>query len=102
MIGPHCYITDGDHGTEPGVDVKAQAMRKLPVIIEDGAWLGSHVVVLPGVRIGRGAVIGAGSVVTKSIPANAVAVGVPARVVRLRDEPKAGARTIADPVLPRV
>jgi len=47
--------------------------------------------VLPGVRIGRGAVIGAGSVVTKSIPANAIALGVPARVVRMRDQPRAAA-----------
>ena len=91
MIGPQCYITDGDHGTEPGADVQSQPMRKSPVIIEDGVWIGSHVVVLPGVRIGRGAVIGAGSVVTKSIPANAIALGVPARVVRMRDQPRAAA-----------
>jgi galactoside O-acetyltransferase len=54
------------------------------VIIEDEAWLGAHVVVLPGVRIGRGAVVGAGSVVTRDIPAGAVAHGAPARPRRSR------------------
>jgi len=86
MIGPHCYITDGDHGTVPGRLVKLQPNQTAPVIIEDGVWLGSHVVVLAGVRIGRGAVIGAGSVVTRNIAANAIAVGVPARVIRTRDQ----------------
>ena len=89
MIGPQCYITDGDHGKEPGRSVKDQPMRSAPVIIEDEVWIGSHVVILPGVRIGKGAVIGAGSVVTRSIPANAIAVGVPARVVRIRGEQRA-------------
>lgn len=86
MIGPHCYITDGDHTTEPGTAVQAQPMQKAPVILEDEVWLGSHVVILPGVRVGRGAVVGAGSVVTRSIPANAIACGVPARVMRMRGE----------------
>ncbi len=85
MIGPHCFITDGDHGTAPGSSVKSQRMTAQPVVIEDEAWLGAHVTVLPGVRIGRGAVIGAGSVVTRDIPAGAVAYGAPATVRRQRD-----------------
>jgi acetyltransferase-like isoleucine patch superfamily enzyme len=84
MIGPHCYLTDADHGTEPGRSVKEQSMKKSPVIIEDEVWLGSHVVVLPGVRIGKGAVVGAGSVVTRDLPSDSVAFGSPARVVRMR------------------
>jgi acetyltransferase-like isoleucine patch superfamily enzyme len=84
MIGPHVYITDGAHGTAPSASVKAQSMTTLPVIIEDETWLGAHVTVLSGVRIGRGAVVGAGSVVTKDIPANAVAYGTPATVRRMR------------------
>ena len=84
MIGPHCYITDGDHSAEPGSSVQEQPMRTASVIIEDEVWIGSHVVVLPGVRIGKGAVIGAGSVVTRSVPSNAIAVGIPARVMRMR------------------
>ena len=85
MIGPHCYITDADHGTAPGASVQSQPMRAAPVIIEDEAWLGAHVTILPGVRIGKGAVVGAGSVVTRSIPAMSVAAGVPAKVLRYRD-----------------
>lgn len=54
----------------------------LPITIGNGCWIGANVVVLPGVRIGDGAVIGAGSVVTKDIPANVVAVGNPCRVLR--------------------
>ncbi len=86
MIGPHCYITDGDHSTLPGIPVQAQPMQKAPVVLEDEVWVGSHVVILPGVRIGHGAVIGAGSVVTRSVPANAIACGVPARVIRMRGQ----------------
>lgn len=84
MIGPHCYITDADHGKAAGRSVKSQPMEKAPVIIEDEVWLGAHVVILPGVHIGKGAVVGAGSVVTQNIPSNAIAVGKPARVIQMR------------------
>ena len=53
-----------------------------PVTIEDGCWIGGGVIILPGVTIGRRSVIGAGSVVTKSIPANSLAVGNPCKVIR--------------------
>ena len=56
-----------------------------PVVIHRDVWIGGGCVILPGVEIGEGAVIGAGSVVSKSVPAYAVAVGNPARVVRARD-----------------
>ena len=83
MIGPHCYITDADHGTLLGQSVKSQPMTKSPVVIEEDVWIGANVVILPGVRIGKGAVVGAGSVVTHDIPALAVAIGAPARVLRM-------------------
>ena len=85
MIGPHCYITDADHGKAPGVAVKEQAMEPAPVIIEDEVWLGASVTILPGVHIGKGAVIGAGSVVTRDVPGNAIALGSPARVMKYRE-----------------
>ncbi|MBP6971827.1 MAG: hypothetical protein KBB67_02045 [Syntrophorhabdus sp.] len=56
--------------------------------IEDGVWLGYGVIVLSGVHIGKGAVVGAGSVVTRSIPDGAVAVGMPARVIKMRSDIK--------------
>jgi carbonic anhydrase/acetyltransferase-like protein (isoleucine patch superfamily) len=84
MIGPHCYFTDADHSTDPDLSVQAQPMRHKPVIVEDEAWFGAHVTVLPGVRIGKGAVLGAGAVVTRDVPPMAIAVGCPAQVVRYR------------------
>lgn len=84
MVGPHCYITDGNHGIAPGAPVKQQPMEVRPVIIEDEVWIGAGAIVLAGVRLGRGAVIGAGSVVTADVAAGGVALGVPARLRRLR------------------
>lgn len=86
MIGPHCYFTDGNHGTAPDTSVQAQPMRHKPLIVEDEAWIGAHVTVLAGVRIGKGAVVGAGSVVTRDVPSMAIVVGNPARLLRYRNE----------------
>ena len=60
----------------------------LPVKIEDGVWIGGGTIILPGVTIGRNSVIGAGSVVTRSIPENSVAVGNPCRVIKQIDNEK--------------
>jgi acetyltransferase-like isoleucine patch superfamily enzyme len=57
-------------------------LREVPVIIEDDVWIGCNSVILKGVRIGRGAVVGAGSVVTRSVPPFVVVAGNPARIVR--------------------
>ncbi len=84
-IGPGCYLTDHDHGFDPSAPPLSQPLLEAPTRIGDCVWLGAHVVVLKGVTIGDRAVIGAGSVVTSDIPANAVAVGVPARVVRTQN-----------------
>ena len=84
MIGPYCYITDANHGRAPGVPVKEQKMEARAVVIEDDVWLGAGVVVLPGVRLGRGCVVGAGAVVTHDVPAEAVFAGVPARAIASR------------------
>ena len=80
------YMSDHSHGfAKVDVPVADQEVTKIrPVEIGDGAWLGENAVVLPGVRIGRGAVIGANSVVNIDVPDGGVAVGVPARVVRVR------------------
>jgi acetyltransferase-like isoleucine patch superfamily enzyme len=79
LIGQYTIIMDSDYH-----DIVTRAMpgRCLPVTIEDNVWLGARVIVLPGVRIGQGSVVGAGSVVTKDIPAGCVAAGNPARVIR--------------------
>ncbi len=86
LIAAYCYIIGGDHDfSDPSQPVLAQARRSSGVMVGDGAWLGAGAKVLDGVSIGDGAVIGAGAVVKESVPARAIAVGVPARVVGQRD-----------------
>ena len=73
LIGPNVGIYTAGHPVDPGL--RRQGLEfALPITIEDGVWIGGHAVIAPGVRIGRNSVIGAGSVVTKDIPANVVAV----------------------------
>ena len=81
MIGPNVQLLTPTHpiDPEPRRD-KLEAAQ--PITIGDNVWLGGGVIVCPGVTIGDNSVIGAGSVVTKDIPANVVAVGNPARVIR--------------------
>ena len=84
LLARNVYIADHAHAfedTERAVlDQGVTDVR--PVEICDGAWLGQNVVICPGVRVGRGAVVGANSVVRDDVPDHAVAVGAPARVVR--------------------
>lgn len=88
QIAPNCAFYPYDHGVAPGVPIARQPLQSRgPIIVEDEAWLGFGVIVLAGVRIGKGAVVGAGAVVTRDIPANAIASGVPARVVKMRGDP---------------
>jgi lipopolysaccharide O-acetyltransferase len=81
------YVSDHSHafGDAEAPVIDQGIDRVSAVVIEDGAWLGENVVVCPGVRIGRGAVIGANSVVVHDVPARSVAVGAPATVVRSLD-----------------
>lgn len=84
MIGHNCSIMDTNHGTDRGEAMGNQQGRTEPVSIGEDCWLGTGVIVLPGVTIGKGTIVGAGAVVTRSLPENVVAAGVPARVVRPR------------------
>lgn len=84
LIGPHAVLWGRDHGFEPGTRIREQPRRKEPIRIGDDVWIGASCVVLKGVTIGSGAVIGAGSVVTRDVPEAAVAVGNPAVVIRYR------------------
>jgi acetyltransferase-like isoleucine patch superfamily enzyme len=81
LLGPDVLLTAANYRFNDGSPVTAQPMDEADVVIGRDVWLGAKVVVLPGVTIGDGTIIGAGSVVTKSIGPGLVAVGVPARVV---------------------
>lgn len=79
-----------------GTSVNLEHLQTAPVVVEDGVWIGARAIILPGVRIGRGSTVGAGSVVTKSVPPFSVAAGNPARVISRVEpwQPHAGRRTI--------
>ena len=79
LLGHHLRIIDRN---EYGLEQREIAPPAAPVLIEDHVWIGAHVIILPGVRIGRNSAIGAGSVVTKDVPPNCLVVGNPARVLR--------------------
>lgn len=81
MLAPNVTLTTTGHPIHPDFRFGG-GQFSLPVVIEDGVWIGANVVVMPGVTIGENSVIGAGSVVTKDIPANVVAFGSPCRVAR--------------------
>ena len=81
MLGPNVVIATAGHPILPELREKAYQYN-MPVHIGRNCWLGAGVIVLPGVTIGDNTVIGAGSVVTKDIPSNVVAVGNPCRVLR--------------------
>lgn len=88
MMGPECTVYCRNHRFDrTDIAMRGQGFQaEKPVVIEDDVWIGGHVILLPGVRIGRGSVIGAGAVVSRDVPAYAVAAGNPARVVRYRKE----------------
>lgn len=93
LIASKVFITDHDHGTYAGLRAQsppstAPILRELvsaPVFIEDKVWIGEHVCVLSGVRIGQGTIVAAGAVVTADLPANVIAAGVPAKVIKRYD-----------------
>lgn len=81
MIAPSVTLTTTGHPVHPSRRADFGRFSE-PIVIEDKVWIGSNAVVLPGVRIGYGSVIGAGSVVSRDIPPMTVAVGTPCRVLR--------------------
>jgi acetyltransferase-like isoleucine patch superfamily enzyme len=89
-IGDSCLIASGtrfvdhDHGMSIGIPMKQQSEQSADIMVGPDVWIGANCVILKGVSIGSGAIVAAGSVVTKDIPPLAIVAGVPARVLRFR------------------
>lgn len=86
IVGPNAVLRAANHSFN-SMDLPIRRQEHLPGVIhlEEDVWLGAGVIVLPNIRIGRGAVIGAGSVVNRDIPPFSVAAGIPAQVIKKRD-----------------
>ena len=89
LIASKVYISDCLHGSyaggeqsRPEVIVKDRKLSHKSVLIKENAWLGDNVSILPGTIVGKNSIIGANSVVSKSIPDNSIAVGTPAKVIK--------------------
>lgn len=82
LIAEHVTIRDQDHRFGPGLTTAKAGFTTAPITIGNNVWIGAKATVTKGVTIGDNVVIGANSVVTRDIPANSVAVGAPARVIR--------------------
>lgn len=83
-FGPECFVTAADYGLAAGTRITDQAMVEHDITIGEDCWIGARAILTAGISIGDGAVIGAGSVVTRDVPPGAIAVGVPAKVVKMR------------------
>jgi maltose O-acetyltransferase len=81
MIGPNVQIYTAAHDLRAESRIQGWEVAK-SIVIEDNVWIGGGAILLPGVRIGRNAVVGAGAVVSRDVPANTVVAGNPARVIR--------------------
>ena len=85
LIAGGCLFSGTSHGmADNGVPMRRQPFSAKPILIEDDVWIGMHCTVLPGVTIGRGAVVGAGSLVTNDLPPGMICYGSPCKPVRVR------------------
>jgi acetyltransferase-like isoleucine patch superfamily enzyme len=85
LIGPGVRIISYQHRFERRIPIRQQSSIAAPIQLANDVWIGANAIILAGVSIGEGAVVGAGAVVTKDVPAWAVVVGIPGRVVRYRN-----------------
>lgn len=87
MMGPEVVILTNSHKFDRvDIPMNEQGSYVGPVIIGNDVWIGTRSIILPGVKIGNGVIIGAGAVVTKDVPDYAVVGGVPAKIIRFRNE----------------
>jgi len=91
LLAPNVTMTASNYGVVRGTPVMDQPKVERDIVLGDDVWLGANVVVLAGVTIGSGAIVGAGAVVTRDLPPDCIAGGVPARVIGERPYPAAAA-----------
>lgn len=92
MMGPEVLILGQNQNhrfSDLTVPMRLQGqIASPPVVVEDDVWIGARVIILPGIRIGKGAILGAGAIITRDVPPYAICVGNPGRVVRFRNVPE--------------
>jgi maltose O-acetyltransferase len=96
MMGPEVMIYTSNHETNR-TDmpmIEQGDTQAIPVVIEDDVWIGARAILLPGVHIGKGAIVAAGSIVTKAVPPYTIVGGNPAKEIRKRERNDGG--TIAE------
>jgi acetyltransferase-like isoleucine patch superfamily enzyme len=88
LVGPFVVINSGNHRYHDASNlIRSQGHKLAPIHIDDDVWIGSHAVIMPGVKLGRGCVVAAGAIVTKSVAPNTVVAGVAAQIVIATREP---------------
>ena len=89
MMGPECMMFTSNHASaDLTIPMNRQGFdAPRPIVIEDDVWIGARVIILPGVRVGKGSIIGAGSMVTHDVAPYSIVGGNPARLIRSRKEP---------------
>lgn len=85
LMGIECMFFTSNHGTLRDELISKQPSVFKEIIIEDDVWIGSRAIILPGVRIKKGAVVGAGAIVTKDVPEYAIVGGSPAKIIKYRE-----------------
>jgi maltose O-acetyltransferase len=88
MMGPYVIVVGDNHQFDRcDIPMRLQGFKEYsPVRIEDDVWIGARAIILPGLTIGRGAIIGSGAVVTKDVPPYAICAGNPAQIIKYRSE----------------
>lgn len=84
LVGPYAMFLSGDHEIDLASEIYFSPLKNRPIYLEDDCWIGAGAKILGGVRVGNGSVIGAGALISKSVPSAAIVIGVPGKILRFR------------------